>query len=155
MIALNKNPFFGSTSSIKSLSLLTTDGHVLNFTSTPDDSVIRNYIEQATFAWLIPEAWSLSSEGFYPVILDSGEGRGDANALREHVSDDTVDETKFCYEGHLYYFISASGNYHECMLNRGGIICGNKYFTALPGMGEVKFGGDYESGLGARRTGRI
>ncbi|PQE05711.1 FG-GAP repeat domain-containing protein [Rutstroemia sp. NJR-2017a BVV2] len=141
MIALNDNLFSGSTSSLKSLTLLIKDGHVLNFIEKPGDNTIRDFIEQALFAWLIPKAWSLSNEGFYPVILDSGEACSDANPLDKYISDDTAKETSVCYEGHLYYFVSASGKYDDCRPNPGGDGCGDgTYFKTLPGMAALDAG---------------
>lgn len=73
IVALNTQLFSGSPSAIESLSLLISDGHVLGNVSLPGDDAIQHYIEQAVYAWLIPKAWSLSNEGYRPVILDSGE----------------------------------------------------------------------------------
>lgn len=110
----------------------------------PSDLGIQKYIKQAIYAWLIPKAWSLSNEGFYPFILDSGEpctAGNPAPKLPKYLSDETADKTSVCYEGHAYYFVSASGKHRTCATGPGGIvICVANKFTALPGMEALDIG---------------
>jgi hypothetical protein len=112
--------------------------------SLRDDGEIQRYIEQAIYARLIPNAWSLSNEDYHPLILDSGEPCTDRNPLSKYLSDDTAETTSVCYEKHLYYFVSASGDFTRCEAGPGGIThCVDRLFTALPGMAaldEGKFG---------------
>lgn len=103
--------------------------------TVPDDRDIQTYIKKAIYAWLIPNAWSLSNEGFHPFILDSGERCTGGNPLPKYLSDETAEKTSVCYNEHVYYFVSASGKHRTCSTGPGGIvICVANKFTALPGM---------------------
>lgn len=117
-----------------------TDGRVLGDSkeSRISDLEIQNFVERAIFAALIPRAWSMSNKGYRPFILDSGKPCQDGkpvegNPVKSYITDKVAKGTSVCYEGHSYFFVSATGKYDRC--NPSGVTsCSNAQFKGLPGM---------------------
>lgn len=136
--AANKKMFDGSPESIEQLTQVITDGHVLGGEGYPlsntEDLEIQKFVQQAIFASLIPRAWSMSNKGFRPFILNSGQSCESGNELEKYMTDKTAEDSSVCYEGKLYYFVSATGDYLTCIPTRNGKDCSLTKFEPLAGL---------------------
>jgi hypothetical protein len=133
----NSKIFDGSKASIEQLTLMMTDGRVMgDWNIIKDDHEIQTCIEQAIYGMLIPKAWSMSNKGYHPLILDGGEDCGNRALLDDYLTHETAAATSVCYEDHLYYLVSATGEYTICNWTPDGEpdICFENRFSPLPGM---------------------
>jgi hypothetical protein len=135
---VNKQLFNGSTTSVRQLGKMITGGQLMEKGDTATASEIRKYIEQSMYIHLIPQAWSLSNEGYYPFILDSKSACDTDNPLPDYMSDKTAAASSVCFNNVLYFLVSASGDYRSCTTDPCTISdCVNNKFTTLPGLSEL------------------
>ncbi|KAL6887059.1 glycoside hydrolase family 18 protein [Trichoderma evansii] len=114
--------FNGSETSIALLGTMIGNGNLLECDGTspsqsdPSDNStytdIENYVTRAFFGFAIPALWTVSGAAAF--VVDSGYPCGTVNPLGLYMSNDTAEATYSCYNGNLYYLVSAAGDYHSC-----------------------------------------
>lgn len=130
--------FDGSQGSIDLLHGLITNGALLQ-TSLNTSLGYQDYVNQAVYAWLIPEAWKLGQFPAWPVVLDAGI---DCNAPVYDVNSpiysyiETEEDAKaawVCYKSSAYYLVGAYGLPYENPSSDGGIGYVPNYFSINSG----------------------
>ncbi|KAL5087858.1 hypothetical protein Trisim1_007509 [Trichoderma cf. simile WF8] len=114
--------FNGSEASIALLGTLIGNGNLIECDgSSPlendpsDDNTyqgLENYVTRAFYGFAIPALWTVSGAAAF--VVDSGYPCGTVNPLGLYMSNDTAEATYSCYNGNLYYLVSAAGDYHGC-----------------------------------------
>lgn len=112
--------FSGSNPSMALLVTLIGNGNLLECNcSSPlqglDNSTntdIESFVTRVFFGFAIPALWTVSGAAAF--VFDSGYPCGTVNPLSLYTSNDTGEATYSCYNGNLYYLVSAAGDYHSC-----------------------------------------
>jgi hypothetical protein len=136
-----KDLFNGDDTSVDRLQSLLSEGKMITGDPTVPLTSVETKIESAMYAYLIPQAWSLSNEEVYPFIVDSGFDCAADNPLSQYIDDEDAQTSWVCHENKLYYLMAAKGASRSCGPENN---CGNLNFSPVPGlldMDGVKFGG--------------
>ncbi|KAG8526406.1 uncharacterized protein KY384_000062 [Bacidia gigantensis] len=123
--AINEGLFSGKDDDIKQLHDLIDGGKCLQAGVLLDDVVVSEAISQAIFAYMIPQAWALSSRDIHPVVINTGIDCGsDDKVDAKYLVAGDAEKTKTCVNNKIYHVLSVSGS---------GTVQGSSQFgPALP-----------------------
>ncbi|PYH88424.1 hypothetical protein BO71DRAFT_488779 [Aspergillus ellipticus CBS 707.79] len=122
---LNSNIFNGSDSSVINLYWMIYGGQLLEPDYvTPDTDVLENYALQAMYSVLIPQAWQLSTEAVWPVVVNSTVACDSKSIgptiLEEHLTSKNAAKALICYNNIKYYLLAADTTDGYCSKKKTG-----------------------------------
>jgi hypothetical protein len=145
------NLFNGSDASVALLTTMIADGNLIEcngkgpLIDNSSSTAIEDFIQRAFFGYAIPALWTVSGAAAF--VVDSGYPCGTVNPLGQYMSNDTAEDSYSCYNGNLYYLVSAAGDYHSCTgedialtvdtVNPPPPVCSGSLFTAPPGLSDL------------------
>ena len=141
IIDMHELVFSGSKEGNQLLTGIIQDGSMLGADWIKSREELADGLRRAINTWIIPLAWELSPDTILPFIVDAGVGCDEdpgwvkggtfSEAGKQYVTDEAMENGRFCYEGNSYWLLMGRDPSDQCSHYAGSPTCEN--FDSISG----------------------